>query len=83
MPTPEQKTTLKSIIAEVLEVELQQVHDEAKFVQDLGADSLRVIEILSRVEKNFRVQIDQAKLAQMTSLAAVGAILDEALSLAA
>jgi acyl carrier protein len=83
MPSEAQTTQLKQIIADVLEVELEEVKESASFVSDLGADSLRVIEILSRMEKTFKVQVEQAKLAQMTSLGAVAAILDEALAAAA
>jgi len=79
MASVENKQQLQALIAEVLEVDVAEVTDDAVFVDDLDADSLRVIEILSRMEKAFGVQIDQSKLAQMTSLAAVERILDDVL----
>lgn len=76
----EQKTVLQQLIADVLEVETTDVTPDARFVEDLEADSLRVIEILSRMEKTFGVQLPQSLLAEMTSFAAVSAILENALS---
>lgn len=75
----EQKSVLRELIAEVLEVDVGDVTPAARFVEDLEADSLRVIEILSRMEKAFGVQLPQSLLAQMTSLDAVAGILGDAL----
>ncbi|MFG1649990.1 acyl carrier protein [Micromonospora sp. NPDC049275] len=62
---------LRDIVAEVLELEPEEVADTADFVEEYEADSLRAIEILARIEKKYRVEIPQAELNEMRSLKAV------------
>ncbi|MEU5695832.1 acyl carrier protein [Actinosynnema sp. NPDC020468] len=66
---------LREIVAEVFELEPDEVSDTADFVAEYDADSLRAIEILARVEKRYQVEIPQAELASMTNLLAVHAVL--------
>ncbi len=67
---------LREIVAEVLEVETDELTDTGDFVEDYEADSLRAIEILARIEKRYRVEIPQSELAAMRTLAGVGEVLD-------
>lgn len=62
---------LREIVAEVLEIDLDELVDTADFVDEYEADSLRAIEMLSRIEKAYRIEIPQAELAQMSSFSAV------------
>lgn len=62
---------LREIAAEVFELELDEVSDTADFAEEYGADSLRAIEILARVEKKYRIEIPQSELAEMRNLKAV------------
>ena len=48
---------IKGIIAEKLEVSLDQVTEEAKFIDDLGADSLDVVELIMTLEDEFDIEI--------------------------
>ena len=48
---------VKSVIAEELEVEESQITKEAMIVEDLGADSLDVVELIMRLEEKFEVEI--------------------------
>ena len=48
---------IKEIIAKKLEIALDQVSDEAKFIDDLGADSLDVVELIMTLEDEFDVEI--------------------------
>ena len=48
---------VKSIIAEQLGVKLEEVTPEAKFVDDLGADSLDTVELVMALEEEFGVEI--------------------------
>jgi acyl carrier protein len=68
---------LREMIADVLELEPEELTDTGLFVEDHGADSLRAIEILARIEKKYKVEIPQEKLAEMVNLAAVYATLEE------
>jgi acyl carrier protein len=67
----EVKDDLREMIAEVLEIEPEEITDTSLFVEDHEADSLRAIEILARIEKKYKVEIPQEKLADMVNLRAV------------
>jgi len=48
---------VREIIAEQLLVEVDEVTDEASFVEDLGADSLDTVELIMEFEDEFGVEI--------------------------
>jgi acyl carrier protein len=48
---------IKKIIAEQLGVEEDDVVPEAKFVEDLGADSLDTVELVMALEEEFEIEI--------------------------
>ncbi|HMB70040.1 MAG TPA: acyl carrier protein [bacterium] len=48
---------VKEIIIEQLDVESDQVTDEASFIEDLGADSLDTVELVMALEENFDIEI--------------------------
>jgi acyl carrier protein len=48
---------VKKIIAEKLSVELEEVVPEASFVDDLGADSLDLVELIMSMEEEFDIDI--------------------------
>ena len=48
---------VKEIIAKELEVGAQQLVPEAKFIEDLGADSLDIVELVMALEEEFGIDI--------------------------
>ncbi|HSO67661.1 MAG TPA: acyl carrier protein [Desulfatirhabdiaceae bacterium] len=48
---------VKKIIAEKLGVDLSEVKPEASFVDDLGADSLDLVELIMSMEEEFDIDI--------------------------
>ena len=48
---------VKKIIAEKLGVDLAEVVPEASFVNDLGADSLDLVELIMTMEEEFEAEI--------------------------
>ncbi len=48
---------VKSIIAEQLGVEAEEVTDAASFTDDLGADSLDIVELVMAFEEEFGLEI--------------------------
>lgn len=48
---------LQQIIAEVLNVETADITSETKFVDDLGADSLDIFQIIMGIEEEFDIEI--------------------------
>ncbi len=49
---------LQEIIADVLNVDVKDVHMDSKIVDDLGADSLDVFQIIMGIEEAFDLEID-------------------------
>jgi acyl carrier protein len=48
---------VKKIIVEQLGVEAEEVTLEAKFIEDLGADSLDTVELIMALEEEFGIEI--------------------------
>ncbi|MDB4673449.1 acyl carrier protein [Verrucomicrobiales bacterium] len=48
---------VKSIIVEQLGVSADQVTTEAKFIEDLGADSLDTVELVMAFEEEFGIEV--------------------------
>jgi len=50
--------TIRNIIAERLDRKIEEITDNARFVDDLGADSLDLTELLMALEEEFNIEID-------------------------
>jgi len=48
---------IKKIVAEKLSVDLDEVVPDASFVDDLGADSLDLVELIMSMEEEFDIEI--------------------------
>jgi acyl carrier protein len=68
---------IKEIVCDILELEENEVTNDGQFQEDYGADSLRAIEILAALEKEFGVLIDQSELERMVNLDGVYAVVAE------
>ncbi len=59
---------IKKIIAEKLSVDLEEVVPEASFVDDLGADSLDLVELIMSMEEEFDVEISDEDAEKMVTV---------------
>jgi len=48
---------IRKIVAKQLDVTEEQVTDEARFIDDLGADSLDIVELVMTIEEEFDIEI--------------------------
>lgn len=48
---------VKKVVAEQLQVDPEQITPEASFIEDLGADSLDVVELVMALEEEFDIEI--------------------------
>ena len=48
---------VKSIIAQHFQEDISKISREQKFIEDLGADSLQVVELVLSFEENFEIDI--------------------------
>ncbi len=51
---------VKAVVVEQLNVNADEVKEESKFVEDLGADSLDVVELVMALEEKFDIEIPDA-----------------------
>ena len=68
MLTAENKQKINEMVAEILEIDIDQMTEPSLFKEDHDADSLRAIEILACLEKEFVLEIPQKELAKMVNL---------------
>ncbi len=52
------ESKIKEIIAERLDRSAEEIVDGAKFIEDLGADSLDITELLMALEEEYDIDID-------------------------
>ena len=64
--TVEQK--VRDIVVEQLQVKPEQVTPEAKFIEDLGADSLDVVELVMALEEEFGNEIPDEEAEKLTTV---------------
>ena len=48
---------IKSIIADQLGIPEEEITNDASFVEDLGADSLDIVELIMAMEEEFEIEI--------------------------
>ena len=59
---------VKAIIANVTGIPVESISDSALFVDDLGLDSLAILEIAVDVEKAFKIQASDEELQKIRSI---------------
>jgi len=59
---------VKKIIAEKLSVEMDEVVADASFVDDLGADSLDLVELIMSMEEEFDIDISDEDAEQIATV---------------
>ena len=70
---------VKEIIAKELEVDAKQVVPEAKFIEDLGADSLDIVELVMAMEEEFDIEIPDEDAERIQTIGDATAYLKEKL----
>jgi acyl carrier protein len=66
--TAERLDELREIVSDVLELEPGELTGTGDFLDEYGADSLRAIEILARIDKKYKIEIPQMELPRMRNL---------------
>ncbi len=69
--TTQRMEELRELVADVLELEPEELTDTADFVDDHHADSLRAIEILSHLDHHYEIEIPPKEMDGVRNLKAV------------
>ena len=59
---------IKALITEQLGIEEEEVDSEAKFIDDLGADSLDTVELIMAFEETFDIEIPDEDAEKITTV---------------
>lgn len=59
---------LREIVMDRLDVEEGQIKPEASFVEDLGADSLDIVELIMGIEEEFDIEIPDEDAEKLTNV---------------
>ena len=62
---------VKGLIASQLNIAVEKVEDGARLIEDLGADSLDIIEMLMTLEDEFGINITDAETAGMKTVSEI------------
>ena len=67
---------IKAIIAEVLNIDADSITEDTTFVDDLGADSLDIFQIIMGIEEEYDIELENESVEQIQTVGdAVEAIL--------
>ncbi|WP_329257894.1 acyl carrier protein [Streptomyces pseudovenezuelae] len=78
--TAERENEIKELVADILELEPEDMTRTSRFREDHEADSLLAIEILASLEKTYKITIAQQELARMVNLESVYEVVAEAIA---
>ena len=59
---------LQQIIADVLNVDIDEITPDTTFVDDLGADSLDIFQIIMGIEQEFDIEIPQEEAEKISTV---------------
>lgn len=68
MKLEEVQAKLKEIVMDRLNAEEDQIKPEASFVEDLGADSLDIVELIMGIEEEFDIEIPDEDAEKLTTV---------------
>lgn len=71
------QSKVKDIIVEQLGVNADQVVQEAKFIEDLGADSLDTVELIMALEEEFEIEVPDDEAEKLISVGDVTRYVEE------
>jgi len=73
-------TKVKGVVSEKLNVGEDQVTGDAKFVEDLGADSLDQVELIMALEDEFELKIPEEEAEKLTTIGSAVDFIESKLS---
>ena len=71
---------LKEILADIFDMDVEDIDEQADFFDELGVDSLVALQLIVKVERQYGIKLGGEFMAQMTNLAKVHEIVNDKLA---
>ncbi len=68
---------VKQVTAELLGIDVGQIDDQSRFVEDLGAESIQSIELVAAFEEEFDIEMDEDAALTVTSVESAAVFIDK------
>jgi acyl carrier protein len=62
---------MREFVADVLDIETEDLTDDANFISELGVDSLKALEVLVALEREYTIKLSEEALKEITCFADV------------
>ncbi len=59
---------VKSLVSYCLNISEEKVTDDALFIDDLGADSIAVVDIIMAIEDEFKIMVEEEDITKITTV---------------
>lgn len=73
------KREVRKMVAEIGEISEEEIKDDSNFIDDLGFDSMKALEIAAAIEKKYKIRISEEEIPKINSLASVFNLLEKSL----
>lgn len=71
---------VKEMLSNQLNIEVDKINENSKIVEDLGADSLDMIEMLMALEEEFNISVPDDKAENLKTVGDISKFIDETIS---
>lgn len=75
--TEDTKKEIRKLVSQITELPEEKLIETAKFVEDLGVDSMMALEIVAAIEKKYKVTVSEEDIPKMRSLKDVYELLEK------
>ena len=76
----ETRVKIRSIVVDLFNFETDDLRDDQD-LKDVGIDSLMALDILTALEKNFRIKLREESMRRFTSIESISSLVEEELAL--
>ena len=67
---------IKQMLANQLNVQVEKINEDSRLIEDLGADSLDMIEMLMSLEEEFGINVPDDKVEDLKTVGSIVAFID-------
>lgn len=68
---------IRTLISEQLDIDIERITEDARFIDDLGADSLDLVDLLADLEGNLGIRIPQDAVKDVKTIGDLCAVVEK------